>query len=123
MIVKNLLEKIGYTPEMQKEYEKFRSIADKRIIEYTKEYINGECSMVEIQKKIDAIEPKNMSLYTMYLIFVLECTGWLKEKYLQNGRTEEMFVTAMKDIAFKTAECRKNSMCSESNFLTGTVDF
>ena len=54
MIAENLLEKIGYTSDMQKEYEKFRSIADKRIIEYTKEYINGECSMVEIQKKIDA---------------------------------------------------------------------
>ena len=102
MIVKNLLEKIGYTPEMQKEYEKFRSIADERIIEYTKEYINGESTMVEIQKKIDAIEPKNISVYTMYLIFVLECTDWLLEKYLQNGRTEDQFYTAMNDIMYKT---------------------
>ena len=107
MIVKNLLEKIGYTPEMQKEYEKFRSIADERIIEYTKEYINGESTMVEIQKKIDAIEPKNISVYTMYLIFVLECTDWLLEKYLQNGRTEDQFYTAMNDIMYKTIECRK----------------
>lgn len=107
MIAENLLEKIGYTSDMQKDYEKYRSILDERVIAYTKEYINGESTMAEIQEKIDAIEPKNMNVYTMYLLFVLECTDWLKEKYLENGRTEEQFYTAMKDITYKTIECRK----------------
>ena len=107
MIAENLLEKIGYTSDMKRDYEKYRSIADERLTVYTKEYINGECTMAEIKDKIDAIEPKNMSVYTMYLLFVLECTDWLKQKYLKNGRTDDNFYTAMKDILYKTIECEK----------------
>lgn len=107
MIAENLLEKIGFTPKMQEDYRKFRAIADERIFLYAEEYFFGKMTMEEAKEKLDAIEPENMSIYTVYLLFVLECTQWLKEKYLQNGRTEEMFITAMKDILYKERECEK----------------
>lgn len=107
MIAENLLEKIGFSTEMQNEYSKYRAVADRRIFECTAEYLNKKITMQEAKEKLDAMGIENMSMYTVYLLFVLECTDWLKEKYLQNGRTEEMFITAMRDILFKTIECEK----------------
>lgn len=107
MITENLLEKIGFSVEMQKEYKKLRAVADERIFECATEYLDKKITMPEAKEKLDAMGVENMSIYTVYLLFVLECTEWLKEKYLQNGRTEEMFITAMRDILFKTVECEK----------------
>ena len=107
MIVKNLLEKIGFSAEMQEDYLKYRAIADERIFECAKEYLDHKMTMYESKEKLDAMGIKNMSIFTVYLLFVLECTDWLKDKYLQNGRSEEMFITAMRDILFKTTECKK----------------
>lgn len=107
MIAKDLLEKIGYNPQMQDDYRKFRAIADKKIALYAKDYFFEKMTWQEAKEKLDAIEPKNMSIYTVYLLFVLECTGWLEEKYKEQGRNEEMFITAMKDILYKTKECEK----------------
>ena len=107
MISVNLLEKIGFSSEMQKKYIKFHSIADKRIFDCAAEYMSKKITMPDAKEKLDTMGIENMSIYTVYLLFVLECTGWLKEKYLQNGRTEEMFITAMHDILFKTVECEK----------------
>lgn len=107
MIAENLLEKIGFSAQMQAEYNKYRAIADQCLLDLANEYMDGKCTMAEAMEKLDTTEPKNMSIYTMYLIFVLECTDWLKQKYLANGRTEENFYTAMKDILYKTIECKK----------------
>lgn len=107
MIVENLLEKIGFSAEMQEDYLKYRAIADERIFECAKEYLDHKMTMYEAKEKLDAMGIKNMSIFTVYLLFVLECTDWLKDKYLQNGRNDEMFITAMRDILFKTNECKE----------------
>ena len=136
MITENLLEKIGFSVEMQKEYKKLRAVADERIFECATEYLDKKITMPEAKEKLDAMGVENMSIYTVYLLFVLECTDWLKEKYLQNGRTEEMFITAMRDILFKTVECEKrygvfgieaftwyNGFFSMTRFATTTLQF
>ncbi len=107
MIVKNLLKEIGFSAEMQENYHKYRAIADERIFECAKEFLNQKITLTEAKEKLDAMGIENMSMYTVYLLFVLESTDWLKNKYLQNGRNEEMYITAMRDILFKTIECEK----------------
>lgn len=107
MIAENLLEQIGFSKQMQEEYEKARQIANPQIFAYAKDYMDDKLSMQEIDEELKVMDLKDMSIYTVYLLFILECTQWAKEKYIKNGRTEEQFVTAMKDITYKVKECEK----------------
>ncbi len=38
MLANNLLEKIGFTPKMQDDYNKFKAVADEKIFLYAEEF-------------------------------------------------------------------------------------
>lgn len=44
--------------------------------------------------------------YTMNLLFLLECALPLREAYARSGYTDQLFLDTMRDLKWKTAECR-----------------
>ena len=107
MLAENIFEKMGFTEKMKEDYNKYAAIADKKIFEYSKAYMNDEMTMEQVQDVIDDFANDNIHKCTVRLLFILGCTGKLYEKYIEAGRTEQMFINAVRDILFKTVECEK----------------
>ena len=106
MVAVNLFEKIGYTEEMISEYQKYASIIDGRFETLAKETVLSGNYWFDACKKAREIVPQ-INEYTSDLMFMLECTGYLLQKYKENNLSDQMFYDAMQDISCKTRECLK----------------
>lgn len=106
MVAFNLFEKIGYTDEMISEYKKYASIINGRFEKLAEETVLNDMLFYDSCKKARGIVPE-INEYTSDLMFILECTGYLHQKYKDNNLSEQMFYDAMQDIACKTRECLK----------------
>lgn len=106
MIAENLFDKIGFTDVMIKEYEKHKNLIDDKFEVLAKETVFNNISMLESCLKARSIVP-SVSKYTIDLMFILECTGYLLIKYRENNIPDDMFYNSMLDIYCKTQECIK----------------
>lgn len=106
MIAERLFEKIGFDEEMISGYEKYHKIFGSRLDKLAEFSVKGDISFYDAYKIARDFEP-DIHEYTTDLMFVLECTGYLLEKYRQNGIPDEMFYTAMIDIRCKLGECMR----------------
>ena len=107
MIAENLLDKIGFCAGLKKEYYKYEKLLAAKLEPYVKAYMSGETSISNALLKIHNMKDENISSYTLDLMFILGCTGFLLEKYREKGIPEDIFTDTMKDIKYKTAECIK----------------
>ena len=105
MIENEFLTAIGFTDSMVYECDKYKEISNSKILPYAKAYMNDEMELNESLTLIHTFASENFHEYTIDLLFVLECSAFLREKYKQNNIPEEMFIDAMKDIKYKVDEC------------------
>lgn len=107
MLAENLLEAIGFTLDEQKKYFEIRSIIGDCLDEYAKSYMNNE---ITFQQGCEIAFEKFGDIfhrYTTDLMFVLECTSYLSEKYKEKNIPQHIFTDTMKDIKYKLDECMK----------------
>ena len=84
MLAENLFDKIGFTNEMVDEYKKYKSIIKDKFEVLAAETVINDISMLESCKKAREMVPE-MCEYTVDLMFIIECTGYLLEKYRKNS--------------------------------------
>ena len=103
MIAKDLPEKLGIKGE---EFDRYNKLVGKVCEEYADSYMKDEIDAHEAQKLLDALETKEVSKFTLYLIFLLHATAALLENYRKEGISEEIFYASMMDFKYKIKECR-----------------
>lgn len=104
MLAKDLFLRIGYTEEMVSAYHRYKVILGDRLEVLARETVTQSLPFLDSCHKVRTLIPE-MDPNTIDLMFILECTGYLLEKYQAVGIPEELFYTAMQDIRCKTAEC------------------
>ena len=104
MLADNLLQKIGFTDCQQQEYYKYRALTDNRLAECAEKFMMESISFDEALSSIHEMFG-HLHSYTVDLLFVLECTGFLLEKYRAAGIAESIFINSMCDIKYKLDEC------------------
>lgn len=107
MIPQNLLTDIGFSPDDIKSYHHYKSIISDKIEEYAKNYMNSDDKISDTLEKVSLLSNDNIHKFTAYLLFILECTGYLAAIYKENNISSHIFVDTMKDIKYKLDECRK----------------
>lgn len=105
MMLDGILPKIGFTKEMQKEYYRYKDIAPTETEELAFLYMNDKIAIEEAEEKIIDLETDEIHRYTIQLVFLLECTGFLYDEYTKRGISKEIFYDTVKDITYKLKEC------------------
>ncbi len=106
MLAENLFKKIGYTDEEIREYKKYKSLINDDFEVLARETVLNNASVRDTCKKAREITPQ-ICEYTADLMLILECTGYLLQKYRENNIPDDMFYNSMMDIYCKTKECVK----------------
>ncbi len=107
MIAENLLEKIGFDEREIKTLNEYRKIIGNKTEPFSKAYTSGEISLNKALCEVSAFKSDELNVYTAHLIFLLDCTGYLLEKYRREKVSDEIFYHTMKDIKYKLDECLK----------------
>lgn len=107
MIAENLLTDIGFTVEEQDEYLKYREAAEQQLAAFAEGFMNGKITFTDATAGARSHCGNFMHEYTADLLFVLECSGFLLEKYEADGLSRDMFINSMQDIKYKLDECKR----------------
>lgn len=105
MLAKNFPEKIGFTEEECRLCRAYIDMVGDEIEPLAKEYMEGTRPMYEVLEDVHKLERADVHIYTLDLVFVLLCSGYLEESYHKKGIPEAMFTNLMKDIKYKLDEC------------------
>ncbi|MDD6308015.1 MAG: acyltransferase domain-containing protein [Clostridia bacterium] len=105
MLVNNLMNEIGFTKDEQNKYYEYKNLIGTRMDSYAEDFMRGKLSFNEVLDKVHKFQSCGLHQYTIDLLFVLECTSFLLEKYESNGISKKIFIDAMKDIKYKVEEC------------------
>ncbi len=104
MLAKDLFQKIGFTDEMVETYNKYRAIMGDECDRLAREYM---CDGKDFNEACaEACEKSGVEGVTSNMIFILECTGYSYEKFMEKGISEDVFYNTMCDITYKTIECK-----------------
>lgn len=107
MLIKNLMNEIGFTMGEQNEYYEYKNLIGSRMDSYAEDFMHGKISFNEALDAVHKFQSCELHQYTIDLLFVLECTSFLLEKYESNGISKKIFIDTMKDIKYKLEECIK----------------
>lgn len=110
MIAENLLKKLSFTDEMQKNHVRFSEIYADRLESWVWAYMDGSLSLKDAVAGARAVEPE-ICTHTADLMFILSCTGPLWERYQQAGISETVYLDSMADILCKVRECEHVHSC------------
>ena len=105
MVSLTFLAEIGFTQEMIEQYVYYANILDDKIIPICNAYFRDEIKFKEALNQVEQLETEDISRYTADLIFVIESSKFLEEKYVQCKIPSSIFVDSMKDIPCKVREC------------------
>ena len=105
MLAKNLLQDIGFTAEQQEKYFYYKNLAGDKLEKPADDYMTGKTDFATALKTAQSFENKDLHIYTLNILFVLECTSYLLDKYIEKGIDKEIFITSMKDLKYKLNEC------------------
>ena len=105
MVSLTFLTEIGFTKEMIEQYVYYANIFDDRIIPICNAYFDDKITFKEALDRAKQLAVEGISPYTTELIFIIESTKYLENKYLQRGVARSVFVDSMRDIACKVREC------------------
>ena len=105
MIENNLLLNLGFNSDDTEKIEYADSICGEKIETIARDYWEKRGSfphfLKRVRKTCDDISP-----YTLDLLFILHLTSFLKIEYEKRGIPEEIYWDTVKDIKFKTDECK-----------------
>ncbi len=107
MIYENLLDKIGFDPEIKEVILSYQDMIGREVEVYSKKYMCEKMPMSEVLNIIHQFKNDKLSEYTVDMIFLLNSTGYLYDQYMKMGISEEIFINTMKDILYKVKECIK----------------
>ncbi len=108
MLKPNLLSDIAFDEEMQENYRKYTALVGDEIEAFAHRYMSlGADFKQTVAEMHDALAGKGVHEYTQDLLFVLSCTGYLYARYQAQGIDDVIFTDSMRDIKYKTDECRK----------------
>lgn len=107
MTAQQIIEKIGFSSEQQKNYVEYKRLFGNEIFSLSKAYMQGEIAFSEAVKKAHLLESENLHKYTINALFVIECMPFLFKKYQEKGIDEDVFINSMKDIKYKLDEVYK----------------
>lgn len=105
--MKNMLDKIGFTQKQQNLYYEYEKSAGERAKQCAKEYMCNNMEQKDALEMLHSGLPAGINEYTADLMFLLESVPYLKEKYAENGVSEEVFLDTVRDIKYKLDECEK----------------
>lgn len=105
-------EKIGLPAEVLESIKAIvRKITEKGASEefFSLAYIYAsadEITILEAKERLDSLAQRvEASEFSLYMVFVLYCTGYMQEKYKNNNIDECIFWASMDDIRCKVLEC------------------
>lgn len=107
MLVENLLDEIGFTPEEQSQYAVYKSLIGDRLDACAEAFMQGKLSFSDALEQAHRLQSDALHPYTLDLMFLLECTGFLLEQYAARGIPRTVFTNTMRDMKYKLEECRK----------------
>ncbi len=107
MLKPNLLDDIGFTKEMQDEYHVYERMLGGEVEECAHRFMRCNQRFDVVLQQLHALAGENVHEYTLDLLFVLLCTGYLYDDYQAQGICDEIFYDTMKDIKYKVVECQK----------------
>ena len=105
MLAENLLKNIGFSQEYIDTYDAFKEKVGDKTEPIAKSYTQGEISLGKALECIHRFETETLCTYTLDLIFLLDCTSYLLEKFRKNGFSDKVFYNTMQDIKYKVDEC------------------
>ena len=105
MLAKNFPEKIGFTEEECRICRGYIDLLGKDLEPLAKEYMDEKRLMYEVLEDVHKLSRLGVHTYTLDLLFLLLCTGYLEEKYRAKGILEEKFTETMQDLKYKLDEC------------------
>ncbi len=105
MLKPNLLNDIGFTPEQQRRYEVAYARAGELAESCAYGFMRGGEDWTAVLERLHG--QSQLHEYTLDLLFVLSCTGYLFEDYRHRQLPEEVFLWTMQDIKCKADECEK----------------
>lgn len=105
MLVKNLLNEIGFTKDEQDKFYEYNKPVGRKMDNYAEAFMHGNLSFHEALTEVHKFQRDTLHQYTIDLLFILECTGYLLEKYEAAGISKDIFIDSMKDIKYKLEEC------------------
>ncbi len=60
-----------------------------------------------VKRLTELAEEKEVHPYTLHTVFLIVCSSTLRIRYKKAGFPDELFLEAMKDLAYKVAECKE----------------
>ncbi|MBE7012243.1 MAG: hypothetical protein E7415_06170 [Ruminococcaceae bacterium] len=105
MLLDGILDKIGFNDEQKAEYEKYKALAGEQIERLAHAYMKEDLPFMSADEKMGEMADEAIHKYTLKLLFLLECTGYVYEKYQEAGLSDKIFYDTMKDIKYKLDEC------------------
>ena len=105
MLAENLLEDIGFTEEQRATYQKYATVYGNEITPISSAFFAGDLSLPDALEKVRLLHQDTVHEYTADLMFLLDCTGYVQERYRTAGISDDIFVNTMTDIRYKLNEC------------------
>lgn len=105
MLTSGLLEKIGFSDEQIKNYNETDKLYGSKIEEYSAAFMLENKEFKEVVEKLHGDFEGRLHKFTANLLFVLHCTEFVRNKYVERNLDEELFFNMAKDIRFKLNEC------------------
>lgn len=104
MIQNGILDEIGFTADLNRQYEKYKALAGDEPDILADSFMKDEKNIKTAIEEMDASVMGGVPKFAKYLLFFLSCTGPLYEKYKDNGYSDELYIDTMKDISCKVNE-------------------
>lgn len=105
MLAKDIFEKIGFTAEMIEAYNKYRAVLGDEWDRFAREYMREGRDFNE--SRGEAREKSELMGACANMVYILECTGYAYENFMEKGISEDIFYNTMCDITYKVRECKK----------------
>ncbi len=105
MMTFGLLEKIGFTEEQICKYNELDKLYGEEIEGFSKAFMVEEAEFKAVAEKLHADFSGRLHEYTANLLFVLHCTEFVRQKYIERSLDEDLFYNMTKDIKYKCDEC------------------
>jgi len=107
MLKANFFVDVGMPDEMQQSYYQYDKLVGKEAETCACKFMRNNEDFQSVLDQLHQFSNKNVSVYTLDLMFLFSCTGYLYDDYKARNVSDEIFINTMKDILYKTEECRK----------------
>lgn len=104
MLAKDLFQKIGFDDEMIEAYNKYRAVLGDEYDRLAREYMREGRDFNDARG--EAGEKSGLEGVCANMVYILECTGYAYEDYMNKGISEDVFYNTMCDITYKVRECK-----------------